>query len=463
VKDTGVAEIGWGWPLSINESWLEVALVRSGFGFPLTPSDGQTVFRAKKTDFVGPDAELAPAPIVYDRPLQPGQFFYYSLFFKTTPYDWIVGMSGSVLIPRNYHHDQHLWDGLPPHYQRIDSNLREGDGPLRQMLGVFGSELDLTREYVEQWQEVYHIDKSPLPLLRQVGANFGVPYKGGVGDIRFRALIAALPEMLKMRGTVTAMKQVVTTGTKYGVDITLGQNIMLLTDDSIFAEGTGSWGALHPGAGVGWTLITPDKITMTTEGNNPPNPAGNNSLRITTDDSVETVNLAVACGCMIGYKGYDTQKHPLTAGIPVEHGYQYGLTFSMYQELALSYTVSLLWFGAGGMSTDYLNMTSVGPTVGTPGSWQTITLQGVAPPDAVYLTPAIYFTSRVASPASGRSGFIDIGGVMVYVVDQVSEAKQYIAPDKYLTLNDADEFLGEMIPGQEATTGFIIGDPRHVE
>ena len=55
---------------------------------------------------------------------------------------------------------------------------------------------------------------------------------------------------------------------------------------------------------------------------------------------------------------------------------------------------------------------------------------------------------------------IDIAGVVSYVVDEVSAPKQYIAPDKYFTLGDVDELLGPVIPGQEATTGFVIGDPN---
>jgi len=463
VKETGVSEINWGWPNEIDPSWSEVALVRSGFGFPLTPADGQTVFRALHSDFTNLNDDDDVPPVVYDRPLQPGQFYYYTLFFKTTPFDWITGMQALVLIPHKYGFDQHMWDAIPPYYQRVDSNLREGEGPLRQMLRVFGAELDSTREYVEQWQETYHIDKCPLPLLKQVGANFGVPYKAGVGDIRYRAMLAGLPEMLAMRGTITAMRQVVTTGTKYGVDITLGENIMLLTDDSIFTAGTGNWGSMHPGTGVaGWTAISSDKVTLTNTGNNPPSPMGLNSMRIVTDDSVETTNLSITCGCTNGTKGNVGEVYPLTAGIPVRPGSQYAFSFKMYQELGLSTTVALLWFNAGGKPSDLISTSQATAFVGTAGAWQTFLFQAVAPPTSVYVTPALYFTSRVTSPVVGRSGFIDIAGVMVYVVDDVSAPKQYIAPDKYLTLGAAAEFIGPVITGQEATTGFILGDPYYV-
>ena len=44
-------EITWGWPETILaglDSWTEVAVVRSGFGRPFTPKDGQTVFRKRQ-------------------------------------------------------------------------------------------------------------------------------------------------------------------------------------------------------------------------------------------------------------------------------------------------------------------------------------------------------------------------------------------------------------------------------
>src|SRR4051794_27738003 len=48
--DYSTVEILWGWPLHRPTDWLEVALVRSTFGSPSTPQDGQTVFRALHED-----------------------------------------------------------------------------------------------------------------------------------------------------------------------------------------------------------------------------------------------------------------------------------------------------------------------------------------------------------------------------------------------------------------------------
>ena len=233
-------------PLASQVQWRFDAIDYPGTGTTWIDPRGRAWNIATDTAMseIIPSTINVPPPIVYDKPLQPGQFYYYTLFFRTTRLDWIVGMTGQVLIPRDYKHADHLWNGLPPFYQYTDASLRENTGPLRSLLTIFGSELDLTREFVEQWQQTYHIDKSPMALLKGVGANFGVPYRSGIGDVRYRGMIAALPLSLQQRGTIPALKHMVEAGTKWQCNITMGNNIMLLPDDSDFWTGTGSWGYL---------------------------------------------------------------------------------------------------------------------------------------------------------------------------------------------------------------------------
>ena len=50
----GDIEITWGWPVTIENQWREVALVRSAFGRPSTVNDGQTVLLAPHSSFVQP-------------------------------------------------------------------------------------------------------------------------------------------------------------------------------------------------------------------------------------------------------------------------------------------------------------------------------------------------------------------------------------------------------------------------
>jgi phage tail-like protein len=466
----GAVTLDWGWPTNVTGTWTEVALVRSGFGRPSTVTDGETIFWSTKTVYTDPDTgEMSkPPPTVVDQPLQRGHWYYYSLFFKTGVYNWITGMTCSVLVPQDYHHADHLWDAVPPFYQNTDSNISEGTGPLRKFLGIFGNELDVTREYIDQWQETMHVDKSPVPLLRHVGENFGEPYRAGsgLGDVRYRALIAALPELLQQRGTPIGLTKMIESTFKVDIDITDGKNLMSMPDDSIYSGDTGNWGTTHTGAGVGWNALDPTLVFLTNGGQQPPAPYGKKSMRIQTAKANETASFSLACGCMMRPNGDSV--HPRSGGIAIQEGYQYAMDFWIYAETAVNITQGLLWFDKYGRSVDYLGMTQKPPSLVDPvvpatvGTWTHFFNQGIAPPSAVLLTPAIYFRGRTTSGIPARSSFMDIAGFMVYLVDQASVAKKYVSPDKFLTLGDPQELLGVEIAGQEATTGFIIGDPREL-
>ena len=474
----GSAAVEWGWPIAIEDKWSEVALVRSGFGFPATPTDGETVFRALKSDFTDDDDAInAPPPVVIDQPLQRGQYYYYSLFFKTTPYDWIIGMSTSVLIPRDFQHAKHLWNTVPPFYQSTDENLRAGAGPLRNFLAIFGFELDYTRELVEQWQETYHIDKSPMPLLRQAGANFGVPYRSGVGDGRYRSMIAALPEMLAMRGTPVALRSVVMAGTKWECDITLGTNIMILPDDSDFFAGTGSWGTLDPSLNTEYPALDAPRVLLTNDGetfgDTGADPGyGRDSMRVMTPIADQLADFTIACGhgeiIEMDFAGNEIEGSarefiPLYTGIPVEEGFSYGFRVKVTCPTTLEVQCLLLWYGAGGNDDAYLSSTE-GLAEPADDTWteEGFLVQGTAPDGAVYMVPAITFGTRAAGDNTGSpywaiGNAIDICGAQAYLIDS-SGSVSITPPDKYLTLGDPNELLGEFNPAYPTSSGFLLGD-----
>lgn len=455
-------------PQASQVQWRFDAVDYPGTGTTWTDPRGRAWNIATDTAMseIIPSTINVPPPVVYDKPLQQGQYYYYSLFFRTTRLDWIIGMTGQVLIPRNYNHDEHLWNTIPPFYQYTDSNIREGSGPLRKMFTIFGSELDLTREFVEQWQETYHIDKAPMALLKGVGANFGVPYNAGIGDVRYRGMLAALPLCLQQRGTVPALKHVVEAGTKWKCDITIGNNIMLLPDDSDFWTGTGSWGYLATATDV----LEPDLNTTTAAlsyGTGLTGATmGRGTMHVVSSKAAEATNLAITCGngphYIIDSQGLWQQQPaviPMYAGIPVEPGSSYGFNVQVAQETpAAAVTGYLFWYGAGGTAESYLSkVASINPVAASGSGWHEIIVQGTAPTGAVYMTPVIYFTGR---PTGGgtTSKWIDISAASCYVLDRAGKAVAVAPPDSYMTVGDAGELLGSddaAIPFK----GYILGTP----
>ena len=501
--DYGSAQIAWGWPVGLEEKWEEVVLVRSGFGDPTTVNDGETVFSSPKDGYLDEDGKLTlPAPVIIDQPLQAGQWYYYSLFFRTSQLDWVLGMTGNVQIPRDYHHAEHLWNAIPPYYQYADANIREGNGFLQQILGVFGYELDTTRQYVESWQECYHIDKVPVPLLKRVGENFGEPYKGGIGAIRYRGMIAALPEALSMRGTSQAMQQVIEASSKWLCEISIGSNLMLLPDDSDMGHGTGSWGTMHPetdNVDIASSLPPTDVILLRNplSVSGPPPGYGRNSMRLTTLKAYETASLCITCGSALiiqdprripnatvttshqwevrsqglapqtnvkkgtgrvnvtriaaatggigGKKGawYVREIIPLYAGIPVDERVTYGFSVQVKMEIPSDVLPLIYWFGPTGQPGGLISRSSGIEASPTTTNWTSYNVTGTTPLGAVYLVPALAFNDRPTSGVGAQySPWIDIAGAMVYRLGSQG-AVTVNPPDSYLTLGEPTEIIGD--------------------
>jgi phage tail-like protein len=237
--DYGVVELSWAWPDAYS-AWEEVAIVRSGMGHPSTVNDGVVIFRTTQADYEFYDDDGNPLTITIEDPvLQPGRWYYYTLFFHTTV--WEPVMYTEALTPRNFSHADHLWDSIPEYYRWVDSRFRGEQGHLHQFLHMFGFELDLTREYVESWQDVYHFDNSPWPLLYQVGLNLGIGKDDGLGEIRTRSLISQINTLYDQRGTSAGIVGLVQASSKYETTVTSGRNLLLLPDDSEFITGHGNW------------------------------------------------------------------------------------------------------------------------------------------------------------------------------------------------------------------------------
>lgn len=235
--------ISWGWPKTY-EGWEKLAVIKSGFGYPNTVNDGTVVLAYDRSEWDFVDG--SPVSIVFtDTKLHPGNWVYYTLFFFNGV-EWQEASRSSALLPKDYGHGDHLWNSLPPYYRQVDDAFRPNNGFLRQFLNIFGEELDLVRNYIESWQNTFNVDKAPMSLLRHLGENLGVPFEGGLGDIRYRNMLSRIAEMHSYRGTPEGLRILLESSTKYNTFLTVGNNLLKLNDDSEFVTGTGSWAA-YPG------------------------------------------------------------------------------------------------------------------------------------------------------------------------------------------------------------------------
>ncbi len=466
--------IEWDWPAEVGQTlnWQEVALVRSMFGTPTTPNDGQTVFRSLRSAWTGPDG-LTVGPVVYDNDLSSGFWYYYTLFFnisKKAPDlgDWVIGFSDWVQLPRHFQHDEHLFDGVPPYYQYIDetNRRRDGAGFLRQFLNIFGFELDFTRQSIEFMQDMYHTDITPIPLLNELGGNLGAVDEQGLGDIRFRAGMSDLAQRLSLRGTQKGLQQTIETMSKYDTDITRGKNLLLLPDDSAPLFSTGNWAGPHEAMGITTVRRWQDVVLSVRPADTDiPEVGMTGFIRIT---SPVAGDILVTCGCgRIDPPVLELQEDsrnqpgeyiPLTNGIPVKETGVYAFTAHLRNSVtATEPKLVLMWFDGTGKPANLITtQEGTPPPGGTKLDWTSRhVVQATAPTGATYLVPAILIQLRPNTAA-----YVDMTAAMVYVVQEAGTGPTVTPPDQLLTLGDPNEFIGAPPkPGDPTFKGFVMGTP----
>lgn len=506
--DYNTVEIRWNIPPDIYDTWVEMTIVRSSHGYPSTVNDGQTVFRKRKVDLwpdgYPEDAEGNPVvatSAVYD-PYDPrissppvkqpegypprtglpsGRWYYYSLFFLTTK--WTRSIVSSCLLPRNYGHQDHLWNNIPPYYRWIDENQRGGgaEGDLQRFLRIFGFELDTTREFVEQWQLVYNLDFSPTQLVRHLGANLGVPYESGIGDIRYRSYLARIGYLYRARGSTSCLQHVIEAVAKCVCEVEVSGNSMLLSDDSDFFQGTGNWGGLHPStppnaiASSATVICTPDKIYLTNSVAhiNPPPNAGRGVMEFWTPAADATTDVILACGDGIIYDLTSDRTKPENqrvvipryTGIPVEPGNVYGFSIWMSGPAAINADAIVTWFDKWGQPTSLLSVVRGGiEGIGTP--WEQRQVTATAPANAAYMVPMVYLDNRPAAAGGATvSPTVYFAGASFDLLGSAATI-DVSAPDKYLRLGVDAMRMGDPTPTPPGGSGlpspykgYVIGEP----
>lgn len=263
----------------------EVTMVRSSYGFPNTVHEGDAVMqlpyelavgnsidpwlgRAVPVDPGPPPRSVAPrykspffrpdsiSPAVYDRYLPSGRWYYYTLFLQlglqleddSWSSHWVPVATTKALVPVDYNHRGVLYDQLPPYYQARDREFVEGTiqpkGLIERLIATIGFELDLTRTLGEALDGIYDADRLEHNLLEQLGTtNLGLHLEKGLGSVNYRSLLSGILRLYGGRGNAGTVNQVAQLATKYSTNLVEGMNLLLLTDDSEFVDGTGSWGA----------------------------------------------------------------------------------------------------------------------------------------------------------------------------------------------------------------------------
>lgn len=227
-----------------------IAIVRSGYGSPVTPNDGVRLLdiTAQEALALPYHTDLNGAPggsswvrpyssevSLYDRNLQPGRWYYYTLFMKAQSV-WKAYGSAQALVPIDYQHRDHLWANIPEFYRVKDEELLvdpEGEGDLKNFINIIGFELDYTRTLAEGVQDTYQVERANSTLVQMLGeTNLGTIKEEGLGEIRYRALVAVLTRLYNERGTEQGIKHLASIASKFRTKVTEGINLMRESDDA---------------------------------------------------------------------------------------------------------------------------------------------------------------------------------------------------------------------------------------
>lgn len=464
--DYNTVRVSWGAVAEIEAKALDdisegytprVTIVRSSFGYPSTPKDGVQILNERYVDAVPSTlrtvnistTETQPANLsnpynrpnsgllaVYDRNLPSGRWYYYTIFYYLKGTDsapaWRNGGSVDALTPVYHKHGEKLYELIPPYYRYKDQEFAPGTGragDLERFTRVIGMELDYTKTVADGIERLYDVDYVNDDLLVYLGeGNFGIPREGGLGDIRYRSLIAAIGRLYDERGSARGLEEMTLAATKYRCKVLEGINLMNLTDDAEFASGIGAWSdpyATHGSTVLNWEWLGGDiggaspvfsGVTLSVVPGATSIVTRRNAMRAEPVVSGTSMGMLLACGLGSGVdidrQHFSTTKTftPRLHGIRCRPGRIY--SFSAYSAVAPGGSaggrvgIGIIWFNdqmnkaAFSVSGDYISKTEVTPTTTNDSLLMTrYTVSSEAPVSNqgqpfVYAVPYIVFSNN---------------------------------------------------------------------
>jgi hypothetical protein len=372
----------------------KMVITRSSFGYPVTPLDGTKIIDVNYNDSISylentlvikskdtatpEDSNDWNRPWnefqgLYDRNLTSGRWYYYTLFFylkgenDLKPH-WVMGGSMNALVPINYHHADKLYAMVPPYYRSIDSNPQIGStnnsALLERFIKVIGFEADYTRTLAEGVENIYNIDQVHDDLLHALGeTTLGVNAEDGLGDIRYRGIIASINNLYESRGNRSGLLKAVRAATKYNSKVIEGINILNLADDSEFSEGTGAWSDPTINyssfindeswleADAGTLTFNPVDVTLGSSKNSLSIKQG--AMEVSNVSGTTTNPLLLTCGLGTGvtlsrlHKELTTEFYPRLNGIKCSSGDIYEFSFYSLRTsgtAATAVSAGIMWF-----------------------------------------------------------------------------------------------------------------------
>lgn len=346
--------LSWDNPGGTYDSLL---LVRSSWGFPTTPGEGTTLFTDAAASARTSYLDGAPYP-VSPGPLNPGRFYYYTLFIYTSSTGAYQAVGYAMaLVTYPYGSGDRLWNLLAEVHRIMDADqpLVNEQGPLQRFLNLFGYQLDSVRTEIGTLLDVYNMDLVSGNLLPVMAASFGVPYEPELGQRRSRIILKNAAYLAKMKGTKPGIEALVSAYTGWGATAVIGANELLNYNDSGFFEGVGNWVFTNA------TVLWQDSIAYS------PPVANYGSGKLT---ATSTSNITATLGTAVGQ-----------TLVPVSASTQYTASAYVLAETSTpNARIDIVWYTAAGVVIS----TSTGTASAMTSSWARRSVTATSPANAAY-------------------------------------------------------------------------------
>lgn len=379
--------ISWNIPTG---DWDLIRLVRNGFGFPVTPDDGDLLFQGTTSTDIRDYTDVGQIP--NNAGLIEGRTYYYSIFVReTTTYKWVLAGTNLGVSVKDYGTAELMYEYLPAIYKIsnpyvADDNSVEINTDLFNFLQIFAFEHDLFKTTAENIRGRYNpltLDGRLVPLLLN---QFGFAYEKEIGLQQARSLLSNAVKIYSERGSLSGLKTFVTAFTGFNCDVTAPVNLMLDYNNSTFKETIGFWETISNSTLSRGDVTTEDPLVPPYFEVDSPSNFPNYTNGFLKSVTAATGDVVLACGTSA----------PLTRGIPVQSGKSYVFTvYSRSKTTARTITTDLGWYDRFGT---FLGSAGEASSTNVVGSWtRTSAVVGAAPENAYYAVPTIRIESSTAN------------------------------------------------------------------
>lgn len=242
-----------------------------------------------------------------DQSVVPGVEYYYSLWVAdpTVAGLWVLGGDASFIAPKDHNSIDRFFSVLPPYLTNVNYGsltqplidvlrdtdvLTPGDPTVGKFLAGMAWEWDGILTLADRVQRLWDAATMPAALLPSAIATFGLPNEPTFGLRAQRAMVQNAQFLSSARGTQNGLTAFVEALVGLSTTVTVGENLLLTTESSSFAYGTGTWAGTNCTVALtnNPVLPIPDYTYFVTDSSGTPG----GSMAVTQTASTPSVQLA---------------------------------------------------------------------------------------------------------------------------------------------------------------------------